>query len=315
MKSLTIVIVNWNSGLLLLNCIKSIYNNRRDNFVLDKLIIVDNDSSDNSLAGIDSINLPLKIIFNKENLGFAKGCNIGAEDVKSDFILFLNPDTILYEDTLSNLFKAIIDCPDERIAIYGIQLHDRNGKIQRTCSRFPTIWNLIVSSLGLYKFNSKIFKTYRMREWNHINSTIVDEVMGAFFMVKSNLFFKVKGFDERYFVYFEELDFSKKIFDLGYKSKYVVESQACHEGFGSSDNIKGLRLYYNLKSRIIYSLKHFGKIKGGLIIFSCLIIEPFTRLVFLSFKKKTSKNIFDLFLGYKILFSQIFKIIKIGLIK
>ena len=312
-NSFSIVIVNWNSGGQLKNCINSIYAARKTTCVLDKIIIVDNASSDNSLDDIKLKGTLTEIIENRTNFGFGKACNIGAKGVNSDFILFLNPDTIIFHHTFINLFKHVEYNSSDNIGVYGIQLQDETGRVQKTCARFPTTWNFIVRSLGLNKLNSKVFKSYVMDEWSHNNSRIVNEVMGAFFMVKTALFLKTKGFDERYFVYYEELDFSKRIFDLGYKTKYLAESQAFHKGGGVSEKVKAKRLFYNLQSRIIYSFKHFGRVKGFFIMFITLIVEPFTRLVFLILKKRNKKEVLELFLGYKMLFKNSLNIIEKGM--
>ena len=313
-KSCSIVIVNWNSGNQLKGCIDSIHHARKTTCALDKVIIVDNASSDNSLDDIKLANLPVEVIRNTKNLGFGKACNIGAEMVTSDFILFLNPDTLLYENTLDTLFKCIEREDDFNIGIYGIQLQDSNGVVQRTCARFPAPWNFVVRSLGLNKINKKIFQSYAMHEWDHKESRVVDEVMGAFFMVRLDLFRKLIGFDERYFVYYEELDFSKRSFEVGYKTKYIVESQAFHKGGGVSEQVKAKRLFYNLQSRMLYSFKHFGKSKGFFIMFITLAVEPFARLFFLILKRNKSE-VFELISGYKMLIKNSLSIIKKGLKK
>jgi len=312
MLTIDIVIVNWNSGTQLKECIQSIFDCEKINFILNKVIIVDNASSDNSLDNLELIDLPMQIIKNNENLGFGKACNIGAESSNGDFILFLNPDMIVYEDTFINLFQYIEHNNSEDIGIYGIQLHDENKVVQKTCARFPTVWNFIVRSLGLNKVNNELFKSYTMHEWNHKESKIVDQVMGAFFMVKNELFKNINGFDERYFVYYEELDFSKRLFEYGYKTKYIVEAQAYHKGGGASENVKAKRLFYNLQSRIIYAFKHFGLLKGSFIMLVTLLIEPLTRLLLLLINRKQSE-IFELYDGYKLLFTNSFNILKKGI--
>ncbi len=153
-----------------------------------------------------------------------------------------------------------------------------------------------------------------MHEWDHKNSRVVDEVMGAFFMVKTDLFRKLMGFDERYFVYYEELDFSKRAFEAGYKTKYIVESQAFHKGGGVSGQVKAQRLFYNLQSRMLYSFKHFGKSKGFFIVFITLLVEPFARLFF-GILKRNKSEVLELISGYKMLIKNSFIIIKQGLKK
>lgn len=309
MKSCSIVIVNWNSGNQLKECINSINHTKKTMFVFDKIIIVDNASLDDSLKNILIPQLEIEIIRNKRNFGFAKACNAGAVKASSDFVLFLNPDTLLYEDTLDMLFGVIDENVDTDIGIYGVQLKDDTGEIQKTCARFPGVWNFFVRSLGLNKINSKVFQSYTMHDWDHKESMVVDEVMGAFFMVKVDLFEKLNGFDEDFFVYYEELDFAKRSFDIGFKAKYLVESQAFHKGGGVSQQVKAERLFYNLHSRIIYSFKHFGKLNGIFVMFLTLFVEPFTRLIYL-IMKKNKKEIPELALGYKMLFEKSFFMIK-----
>ena len=105
MNIFDIVIVNWNSGTQLKECMQSIEKAKKDNCKINKVIVVDNASSDNSLNDITIINLQIEIIRNNENLGFGKACNIGAANLNNDFVLFLNPDTIIYENTFINLFS------------------------------------------------------------------------------------------------------------------------------------------------------------------------------------------------------------------
>ena len=312
--SFSIVIVNWNSSDVLKKCITSIFSSRKTNCILDKVIIVDNASSDNSLTWLEFIDLPLKIIRNKKNYGFAKANNIGAEKLKSDFILFLNPDTVILNNTFVDMFRTISYNNFENIGIYGIQLQNEIGEIQNTCAKFPTLWNLFIKSIGLNKINNRIFKASTMDYWDHKKSCIVDEVIGAFFLVRTDLFVKVKGFDERFFVYYEELDFCKQISDLGFKTKFISEAQAIHYGCSSSNQVKAQRLLYNSQSKILYTFKHFGMLKGVFIMLITFLLEPFARLFFLILNNRFNE-IFDLLLGYKMLFENFFKILFKGVKK
>jgi N-acetylglucosaminyl-diphospho-decaprenol L-rhamnosyltransferase len=314
MNIFDIVIVNWNSGTQLKECMQSIEKAKKDNCKINKVIVVDNASSDNSLNDITIINLQIEIIRNNENLGFGKACNIGAANLNNDFVLFLNPDTIIYENTFINLFSYIEENNSEHIGIYGIQLQDENKIVQRTCARFPTMWSFIIRSIGLNKINNNLFKSYTMHEWDHLKSEFVDQVIGAFFMIKHDLYIQLNGFDQRYFVYYEELDFSKRASLIGYKTKYVVKAQAYHKGGGISDNVKAKRLFYNLQSRIIYSFKHFGVFRGIIIMLVTMIIEPFSRFFLLVSKGKIDE-IPELIHGYKDIFLNIFTIIGKGLKK
>ncbi len=313
MMFLDLVIVNWNSGNQLKNCLESIERAKKDNFILNKIVIVDNASVDSSLEGIDKINLPIEIIRNPENYGFAKACNIGAKKAEGDFILFLNPDMLLFEDTFVNLFEYIYEHDKPEIGIYGIQLLDENGNIQRTCAKFPNVWNLVVRSLGLDTINSKFSKSYRLNDWNHQETKEVDQVIGAFFLVKRKLFEELKGFDERFFVYFEELDFSKRAHDLGFKTIYVTEAKAYHKGGGTSEKAKGRRLFYDVQSRTIYAFKYFGFLGGIAVLFTSWFIEPFLRMGYTLLKNP--EEIFDVIEGYIYIYKSTLSTIKKGLKK
>lgn len=277
--SLSIVIVNWNSGAQLRECLESIVSTDIEGFTLDKVIVVDNASSDGSAQNISDLKLPLQVLYNKENLGFAAACNMGAKQTTSDYLLFLNPDTKLFRDSLSTpIFFLERQC-NEHIGILGVQLVDENGHICKTCARFPTPGAYFSKMLGLNRLFPNIFPSHLMTEWDHRTSKIVDHVIGAFFLVRASLFQKIGGFDERYFVYLEDLDFSLKTKHLGYASYYLATTQIYHKGGGSSEQIKATRLFYSLRSRIIYSYRHFGFLAATSVMLGTLLLEPLSRLV------------------------------------
>jgi hypothetical protein len=314
LKSLNIIIVNWNSGNQLYDCLKSVKQTKKDSFKLNKVIVIDNNSADNSLDNLDKINIPLKIIKNKKNKGFAAACNQGAKDSNSDYLLFLNPDTKLFDESLSKSVSFIEKKENDNLGILGIQLVNENGVIQRTSSRFPSFKNLTIEILGLNKIFKNKFYGHFMKEWGHNNNQVVDQVMGAFFLVKSSLFKKIKGFDERFFVYYEEVDFSYRAKKKGFKSYYLSDVQAFHKGGGTSEQVKAARLFYSLRSRILYSFKHFSKYKAIIVLFMTLIIEPFTRSVYnlvlersINNFKETTKGYYNLYKDLPNIFTEIKK--------
>jgi len=129
--SLSIIIVNWNSGEQLGECLESIVSAIVDGFTLDKVIVVDNASSDGSANNISDIKLPLQALYNKENLGFAAACNMGAKQTSSGCLLFLNPDTKLFQDSLSTPILFLEQQENERIGILGVQLVDERRFYKR----------------------------------------------------------------------------------------------------------------------------------------------------------------------------------------
>lgn len=277
--SLSIVIVNWNTGDLLRDCVNSIVLASKEGFQLDKVVVVDNASSGGSFDGLNNFNLPLVILRNDENRGFSTACNQGADVTDADYLLFLNPDTRLFTDALSKPLKFLRKLENNNVGILGIQHVDEAGRIERTCARFPTARRFFFMMLGLNRLLPRTFPGHFMTEWDHKESRYVDQVMGSFFLVRGSLFRALGKFDERFFVYFEEVDFSLRATRSGYRSFYFAEAAAFHKGGGSSEKVKALRLFFSLRSRILYSYKHFSWLAATLVALGTLLIEPVTRLV------------------------------------
>jgi N-acetylglucosaminyl-diphospho-decaprenol L-rhamnosyltransferase len=297
---LDIVIVNWNSGSQLRACLESIAHTSREGFVLDSVVVVDNASQDGSANGLDGIAIPLSLISNRENRGFAAACNQGAAGGSADYLLFLNPDVRLFHDSLSKPLTHMERPENKNIGISGIQLLNDNNEIGRSCARFPTLKQYLSKMLGLDLMFPSIFPSHFMKEWDHKNSMVVDQVMGAFFLVRRSLFENLGGFDERFFVYYEEVDFSLRARKRGSFSFYFAEAQAYHKGGGVSDVIKATRLFYSLRSRIQYGYKNFGLFSATMLAIGTMFLEPFTRLIF-SALKLSGREMVQTVTGYMML--------------
>ena len=296
MSSLDIVIVNWNSGPYLRECLISIL--EADTSCLDNVFVVDNNSDDESLAGLPPSDL-IKIKYKDSNLGFAKGCNYGASFSSADFILFLNPDTKLYKNNLQGSLDFMNINKD--IGILGIQLLNDNREITKSCSRFCSLSRTAFHSLGITKFFPALGMP--MEEWDHKESREVDQVIGAYFFMRNDLFKKLKGFDERFFLFYEEMDFAFRAKQLGWKSYFNSDLKSYHAGGGTTDSIKATRLFYSLKSRIQYSFKNFNKVSAVIALLMILTTEFCIRLVFLSLFKKSIQNFRETFEAYLSLIS------------
>ncbi|MCK4236351.1 MAG: glycosyltransferase, partial [Candidatus Krumholzibacteria bacterium] len=167
MASVDIIIVNWNTGRQLRECLESVSGADMEGVELGRVVIVDNASSDGSERGLDGIRLPLRIIYNRENRGFAAACNQGALGSCSDYILFLNPDTVLFRNSLAVPVVFMESEANERIGVVGIQLIGDDGQPDRACARFPTPARLFSRIVGLYRLSPRLFPSYRMADWDH----------------------------------------------------------------------------------------------------------------------------------------------------
>jgi hypothetical protein len=139
-----------------------------------------------------------------------------------------------------------------------------------------------------------------MVEWDHRDSREVDQVMGAFFFIRRSLFEALGGFDERFFVYFEEVDLSLRACELGWRTFYLSSAQAYHRGGGVTDQVKPARLFYSLRSRILYAYKHFNPWTATLVTLGTLFVEPFSRLA-LAIIRGSPTQVIDTLKGYALL--------------
>ncbi|MGL5093097.1 MAG: glycosyltransferase family 2 protein [Aeromonas sobria] len=273
-KSISVVIVNWNAGQLLAECVDSVL--VYGSGLIGKIIIVDNGSIDGSLELLPPVP-NLLIIRTGKNLGFGKACNLGSKLSDSEYILFLNPDCRLFNNTLTQIEELINNKPE--IGVYGVQLIDEQNKVAKSCARFPDLKCYIYQSLGLSRL--AFFKKYdmHMSDWAHDQDCIVDHVIGAFYLIRASLYESVNGFDERFFVYLEDLDLSRRVVQAGYSIYYAASIQAFHAGGGTSRQVKAYRLFYSLRSRIQYAFKHFTTFSAICVLTVTILIEPISRIV------------------------------------
>ena len=276
---LDIIIVNRNSGDLLFKCLSSIALSSGEYYSLSKVVIVDDVSSDASLVDIEKIDLPLKLICNEKRSGYGASCNIGARECKGDYILFLNTDVILNINSLDIPIHYLEQPENSRTGIVGIKLCDEAGDVQKHCSRFPTASMFISKTIGLVNILPSIFPDQRMLEWDHLETRRVDQVIGAVMFMRRNIFEKLKGYDERFFVYCEDLDLSLRTANLGFKSIYLDTVSAYHYGGFTARNVWLESMFLNLRSKTIYAFKHFSILSAVAIYVNNYIIEPIIRII------------------------------------
>ena len=279
-KIVDIIIVNWNSGNQLENCLKSIQKHWTEEIA--RIVVVDNASSDGSADGIAErfADLPIEVIYNDKNLGFARACNQGARAGSAPYLLFLNPDSEIFDQSVSRPLQYMEAQENADVGICGVQLVDKSGAVSRTCARFPTPGRLTAQAFGLNKIPGLKHTGVHMKAWEHGHTAEVDHVIGAFFLIRRSLFESLGGFDELFFVYLEDIDLSFRTRSMGYKSVYLGDARAYHAGGGTSGQVKAMRLFYSLRSRLLYGFKHFTRWQAWALVITTMMIEPFTRLIF-----------------------------------
>jgi N-acetylglucosaminyl-diphospho-decaprenol L-rhamnosyltransferase len=253
--SVDIVIVNWNAGPYLRDCLRSVAAAQRSAFELGEVVLVDNASTDDSLDEIHDIPLPLRVLRNAENRGFAAACNQGARAGDADLVLFLNPDTQLFPETLDVTVAFIANPANSHIGICGAQMLGDDGTREFSCARFPTLMMFVAKMTGLARAFPQLEQRVPPEEVNH--SGIVDQVIGAYFLIRRSLFEALHGFDERFFVYFEDVDLAYRARRLGYPSYFLADVPVYHKERVSSEQVRAQRLFYVLRSRTQYARKHW----------------------------------------------------------
>ncbi|MDR0227968.1 MAG: glycosyltransferase family 2 protein [Flavobacteriaceae bacterium] len=224
---LSIVILNYNVRFFLEQCLHSVVSAIEG--LNAEIIVVDNNSQDDSSLMMASLFPTVTYIFNTENLGFARANNVGVSKATGKYICILNPDTLVAEDT----FRKLILFAEKQtnIGIIGCEMIDGKGLYLPESKRgIPTLWNSFTKMSGLYKLNknSRFWNGYYVGHLPQKKSNTVDILVGAFMFLKKDVYDEVGGFDESFFMYVEDTDLSYRVLQKGYINYYYAETCIIH---------------------------------------------------------------------------------------
>lgn len=224
---LSVIILNYNVRYFLELCVLSVQKATQN---LDaEIIVIDNNSSDDSCEMMKLRFPNIKLIENKENSGFPKGNNIAVREAKGEYICILNPDTVVAEDTFEKVLAFAKNKTD--LGIVGCKLIDGTGNFLPESKRgIPTPWVAFTKIFGLYKFfpNSSLFNKYYAQHLNENQTGKVDILVGAFMVMKSELYSEIGGFDEKCFMYSDDIDLSYMALQKGKSNYYFHETTVIH---------------------------------------------------------------------------------------
>lgn len=257
MVDLSIIVVNYNVKEFILNLLGSLQSALKD--ISSEVIIVDNASEDDSVKFIREKYPDVKLIANEENIGFGRANNIGLEESSGKYILFLNPDTIVKDDTFSTMIKFFEEHSDAGMA--GCKVLNPDGSFQLPCRRsFPGPWTSFTKLTGLSKIfpKSKWFAKYNLTYLDENATYEVDAVSGAFMMIKREVYDKIGGFDSQFFMYGEDLDLCYRTQKANYKVYYVHSTEIIHYKGESTkrSSIDETNVFY--KAMHLFVKKHFS---------------------------------------------------------
>lgn len=253
---LSIVTVTYNSAREVEQMIHSIYDTVKDvNF---EILIVDNNSQDDTIVRIKGISDKIKVIANSSNVGFARANNQAFEIAQGDFILILNPDILLTEQTkLADLCRRLQNCQD--IGIISPRLCYQDGTEQESVRGFPNLTIQLLRMMKLDRFirKSKAYKRYVLTDLSRSNENFVDWVIGAFMLIRKEVLFEAGLFDSRYFMYMEDVDLCLSLKKRGYKICYSPQFSAIHSyKRESSKSIFSILKWAHVKSSFKFYMKH-----------------------------------------------------------
>lgn len=260
--NLSIIIVTFNSLPVLKDCLAHLKEAARR--INHELIIVDNNSTDNSPSLAKNIWPDVRLIINRKNLGFASGCNQGAREAKGEYLLFVNPDVFVDSHCLEEFLKFIYD--KEKVGAVGGRLHWPNGIFQPSCRNLPTISNLICSRGSVFERFFRGSGHYTLPD--AAVPTEVPAVAGALFFIHKRVFEKVGRFDSKFFMYMEDTDLCKRLNMIGFSNYFLPAAGAVHEwGKGSLAGSVKRKWHHHLSVH-----RYFRKHKKGLATLTILLV-------------------------------------------
>lgn len=222
---LSVIILNYNVRYFLELCVLSVQNAIQN---LDaEIIVIDNNSQDDSCEMMKKRFPNVKLIENKENSGFPKGNNIGVAEAQGDYIGILNPDTVVAEDTFTKVLAFAKEQKD--LGIVGVKLIDGTGNFLPECKRgTPTPLVAFTKITGLYKIFPKTFGKYYAQHLSENETGKVEILVGAFMLMKRELYTEIGGFDENCFMYSDDIDLSYMALQKGKSNYYFHETSVVH---------------------------------------------------------------------------------------
>jgi hypothetical protein len=271
---LSIIIVNWNTGKLLSQCLNSIFNSETKHSY--EVFVVDNASTDKSIQ-LDSKNYPkVNFIVNSHNIGFAAANNQAIKKAKGEFILLLNPDTIVQKDNIEKTLSYLMnDKNNGDVGILGCSLYHPSGELQRSIQTFPTIIKgfLVAAGLNIISHRSALGKAIAKRIFKYFPKNLgtinwqrykkncnVDSVLGAYFLIRKSVVYNIGMLDENFFMFGEEMEFALRAKKVGWNTRFYANAAIIHYGNRSIKKISN-EMYLELARSLIYFCqKHRSKI-------------------------------------------------------
>jgi asparagine synthase (glutamine-hydrolysing) len=264
-RDLSVIVVNWNTRERLRDCLASI--ERHLPRVDHEVIVVDNASSDGSPEMVEGEFPGVRLIRNDRNVGFGRANNQAMASAAGRWLLLLNSDTVLVDDSVDGLFERVQREPD--LGIAHCRLNFPDGRLQHTAYRFPSLGLALVEDLGLYKLmpKAKAGPLLLSGYWHYAEERDVDWVAGAFMLLPRGVYAETGGFDERLFMYGEDMEWCYRIREQGWRIRYYPGASITHYDHASADLRWGdERIAICLRRRYDIYRERRGKARASLLV-------------------------------------------------
>ncbi len=247
---LSIIIINFRQKEFTLNCVKSVFENIRTS---DFEVIIINNSPEDDLSGLEKEFQGIRIIPNS-NKGFSQANNLGAKHAGGKYLFFLNADTVLRSDFTADFLKEF---GNREFGAAGLKLFNTDGTFQLSSGKEINFLNEIKNKKEELKFRERDIRFIEEKEKEMSRITEADWVTGAAIIIKKEEFIKYGGFDETYFLYYEDSDLCKRLKDAGFKNYFYPFSDIVHiKGENAGADFVSVNYYNSKRSQLIYYKKH-----------------------------------------------------------
>ncbi|NLO06737.1 MAG: glycosyltransferase family 2 protein [candidate division WS1 bacterium] len=256
---LSLCIVSYNCKELLVECLRSIFEHVAGLEV--EVIVADNASSDGTVEMLRADFPRVRLLAFEDNRGFAAGTNAAMAAAGGEVLMMLNPDTTLREGAVQQLVAFLGERPEA--GAVGPAIFDPEGGLQMTCHLFPTLWQTLIRQLGLHRAfpASRTFGAYDMTWWDHSQPRRVDWLSGACIAVRRDVWERVGGLDEGFFMYAEDVDWCYRLAQAEFERWYLPGAEIVHHEAGSWADASRERIIASHRSMFRYFGKNYGHLQ------------------------------------------------------
>jgi GT2 family glycosyltransferase len=281
--TVAILVVSYNTREMTLGCLRSVFEQARATPF--ELIVVDNASGDGSADAIEREFPRVRLIRSAENLGFAKANNLAAKEATGGLLLLLNPDTVVLDQAIDRLIAFAAERPEA--GIWGGRTLFPDGSLNPTsCWRFMSLWSLFAQAVGLTALwrDSEVFNPEGYGGWRRDSVREVELVTGCLLLIRRDLWGKLGGFDESFFMYGEEADLCYRARTMGIRPMMTPNAAIIHYD-GASDRVFSAKVTKLLSGKVLFMKKHWPLPKrvAGVVLLELLVLIRMMGLPLASF--------------------------------